>query len=264
MHIVEELISERAPKMMSHPVLFKFFKPFLYRLLAYDAAVFLTDAIKNKTGHDAFKLMIKHINPRISVQNLDRLPKEGKCILISNHPTGLADGIAVHQAIKERRPDHIFLANSDALRVMPLATDLFIPVEWKKEKRSTKKTRQTLILLKKALKEDKCIVIFPSGRLAKITCRGLIDRTWENSAAMLAKKYGTQVIPLRMKARNSFLYYLFAWANRELRDITLFQELLNKKGKTFKLTFGEPISASSLSKNAAKATQDIRDMVESL
>ena len=59
---------------------------------------------------------------------------------------------------------------------MPLATDLFIPVEWKKEKRSTKKTRQTLILLKKALKEDKCIVIFPSGRLAKITCRGLIDR----------------------------------------------------------------------------------------
>ena len=67
-----------------------------------------------------------------------------------------------------------------------------------------------------------------------------------------------------MKARNSFLYYLFAWANRELRDITLFQELLNKKGKTFKLTFGEPISASSLSKNAAKATQDIRDMVESL
>ena len=120
MHIVEELISERAPKLVGRPALFKFLRPMLYRMLAYDAAVFLTDAIKNKTGHDAFKLMAKHINPRISVQNLDRLPKTGKCILISNHPTGLADGIAVYQSIKERRPDHIFLANSDALRVMPL------------------------------------------------------------------------------------------------------------------------------------------------
>ena len=264
MHIVEELISERAPKLVGRPALFKLLRPMLYRMLAYDAAVFLTDAIKNKTGHHAFKLMTKHINPRISVQNLDRLPKTGKCILISNHPTGLADGIAVYQSIKERRPDHIFLANSDALRVMPLATDLFIPVEWKKEKRSTKKTRRTLFLLKQALKENKCIIIFPSGRLAKFTCRGLIDRKWESSAAMLARKYQTQVVPLKIEARNSFLYYLFAWISRELRDITLFNELLNKKGKTFKLTFGEPITSENLSKNAVEATQKIRSEVESL
>jgi putative hemolysin len=81
---------------------------------------------------------------------------------------------------------------------------------------------------------------------------------------MLAKKYETQVIPLKIEARNSFLYYLFAWISRELRDITLFNELLNKKGKTFKLTFGEPISSENLSKNAAEATQGIRDAVESL
>ena len=81
---------------------------------------------------------------------------------------------------------------------------------------------------------------------------------------MLARKYETQIIPLKIEARNSFLYYLFAWISRELRDITLFNELLNKKGKTFKLTFGEPISSENLSKNAAEATQGIRDAVEGL
>ena len=192
MHIVEQLIAERAPKLMSRPALFKALRPLLYRMLAYDAAVFLADAIKDKTGHEAFKLVTKHISPRTAVQDLTHLPKTGRCILISNHPTGLADGMAVFQAIRERRPDHVFLANADALRVMPKARDLIIPVEWVKDKRSSAKTRP------------------------------------------------------------------------ELRDITLFHELLNKKGQTFSLTFGEKIDPETLPKNADQASAMIRAFVEAL
>lgn len=264
MHIVEELIAERAPKLRSRPALFKAVRPLLYRMLAYDAAVFLADAIKDKTGHEAFELVTKHISPRTAVQDLTHLPKTGRCILISNHPTGLADGMAVFQAIRERRPDHIFLANADALRVMPKAQDIVIPVEWVKEKRSSAKTRQTLLDIKAALDAEKCIVIFPSGRLAKLTWRGLRDKGWESSAAMLARKYKAPIIPLRLRARNSFLYYLFAWTSPELRDITLFHELLNKKGQTFKLTFGEAINPQALPKNADKASDAIRRIVERL
>ena len=67
-----------------------------------------------------------------------------------------------------------------------------------------------------------------------------------------------------MRARNSFLYYLFSWISPELRDITLFHELLNKKGQTFKLTFGEAIDPQSLAKNADKASDAIRALVEGL
>jgi len=264
MHIVEQLIAERAPKLMGRPALFKAVRPLLYRILAYDAAVFLADAIKDKTGHEAFKLVTKHISPRTAVQDLTHLPKTGRCILISNHPTGLADGMAVFQAIRERRPDHVFLANADALRVMPKARDLIIPVEWVKDKRSNAKTRQTLMDIKAALEAEKCIVIFPSGRLAQMTWRGLRDKAWESSAAMLARKYKAPVIPLRMRARNSFLYYLFSWTSPELRDITLFHELLNKKGQTFNLTFGEAINPQGLPKNADKASDAIRAVVEKL
>ena len=264
MHIIEQLITERAPKLIGRPSLFKFVRPLLYRLLAYDAAVFLADAIKDKTGHEAFELVTKHISPRTAVQDLTYLPKTGRCILISNHPTGLADGMAVFQAIRERRPDHVFLANADALRVMPKATDLIIPVEWVHDKRSSAKTRQTLIDIKAALEAEKCIVIFPSGRLAKMTWRGLKDKEWESSAAMLARKYNAPVIPLNMRARNSWLYYFFSWTSPELRDITLFHELLNKKGQTFKLTFGDPIDPQNLPKNADKASNVIRRVVEAL
>lgn len=264
MHIVEQLIAERAPKLTGNPALFKAVRPLLYRMLAYDAAVFLADSVKDLTGHQAFQRVTDHISPRTAVQGLANLPKDGRCIIISNHPTGLADGMAVFQAIRDRRPDHTFLANADALRVMPKAGDIIIPVEWVKDKRSHSKTRQTLVNVKAALEAEKCVVIFPSGRLASLTFRGLRDKSWESSAAMLARKYDAPIIPLHMRARNSWLYYLFSKTSPELRDITLFHELLNKRGQTFKLTFGEPIAPKTLPKNADDATAQIRRVVESL
>lgn len=264
MHIVEELIAERAPKLMARPRLFRAIRPALYRMLAYDAAVFLADSIRSLTGHEAFQRVSRHINPRTAVVGLSNLPRTGACIIIANHPTGLADGLAVFQAIRERRPDHIFMANADALRVIPSGEDIIIPVEWVKSKRSHAKTRETLLAMRTALEAGKCIVIFPSGSLANLSWRGLIDKPWQNSAAMMARKYETPIIPLRIKARNSALYYFFAKVNSELRDITLFHELLNKKGKLFRLTFGEPIAPSRLSQNAEEATAMIRKIVGEL
>ena len=261
MHIVEELIAERAPHLMARPRLFRAVRPALYRMLAYDAAVFLADTVRHLTGREAFKRVANHISPRTAVRGLSRIPKEGRCVIISNHPTGLADGLAVFQAIRDRRPDHCFLANADALRVIPKGEDIIIPVEWVKDKRSHAKTRETLLLMKQALEAERCIVIFPSGRLAKMSWTGLKEHDWESSAAMVARKYNAPIIPLNIKARNSTLYYLFSKLNAELRDITLFHELLNKKGKTFRLTFGEALDPKALSKNAEKATQTIKSIV---
>ncbi len=264
MHIVEELIVERAPKITGRSRIFRAIRPMLYRLLAYDAAVFLADNIKTMNGYDAFNMITNHINPRTAIRGLHNLPENGRCILIANHPTGLADGMAVFQAIRDKRPHHVYLANADALRVMPDAGDIIIPVEWVKTKRNPRKTRQTLVDIKKALDAEKCIVIFPSGALAKMTWRGLKDKPWQNSAAMLAQKYKAPIIPVHIQARNSLLYYFFANVSPELRDITLFHELLNKKGKTFRLTFGEPIDPKTLPNKAGDATAVIRRIVETL
>lgn len=264
MHIVEELIAERAPRLISKPRLFKLVKPMLYRMLAYDAAVFLADMVRPLTGWEAFSRVSNHINPHTIVTNIDNLPEKGGCIIIANHPTGLADGLAVFKAIRERRPDHLFLANADALRVIPKGEDIIIPVEWVKSKRNHSKARNTLQAVKMALKDDRCVVIFPSGALATFGWRGLIDRPWQSSAAMLARKYKVPIIPLSIKARNSFLYYLFAKLNAELRDITLFHELLNKKEQIFRLTFGAIIPPEDVSKNAEEATAEIRKIVERL
>ncbi len=264
MHIVDELIAERARTLMSRPRLFKTIKPLLYKALHYRTAVELADTIKPLSGRNAFDRVAEVMAPRLNIDGLDNLPKDGACIIISNHPTGLADGIAVHHAIQTRRPQHLFLANADAKRVIPHCEDLIIPVEWVLSKRTLSKTRETLARTRQAFNEERCVVIFPSGKLAFMGWTGLIDKPWESSAAMLAIKYKVPVIPLRIKARNSLLYYFFEKTNGELRDITLFRELLNKKGQRFDLTFGRPIAPVELPKNAEAATAYIRNVVENL
>ncbi|MEP1230329.1 MAG: 1-acyl-sn-glycerol-3-phosphate acyltransferase, partial [Litorimonas sp.] len=189
MHIVDELILERAPRLVNKPRLFKHIKPWLYRLLDYNKAVSVVDTIMPMTGRDAFDHITQRVNPDIRITGAENIPASGRCVIIANHPTGLADGMAVFKALAPRRPEHIYLANADALRVIPKGEDIIIPVEWVKDKRTHQKARQTLISTKKAIQNNTCVVIFPSGVLGKLTWRGIKDKPWQNSAAMLAKKY---------------------------------------------------------------------------
>ena len=76
------------------------------------------------------------------------------------------------------RNDIIFFANADAIRVNPKFEDVIIPVEWVMEKRSPAKTRETLKRAGEAFAEEKCIVIFPSGRLARKEGDRLIEKDW--------------------------------------------------------------------------------------
>ena len=60
------------------------------------------------------------------------------------------------------------------------------------------------------------------------------ERPWFTSAVKLASKYDIPLIPINLKARNSFLFYVFDFIHHPLIDITLFNEVLNKKNLLMK------------------------------
>jgi putative hemolysin len=155
----------------------------------------------------------------------------------------------------------VFFANADAVRVNPAFSDVLIPVEWVKEKRSPAKTRETLRLAGEAFAAEKCVVIFPSGTLARMIDGVLTEQTWHSTALALARKKKAPVIPLNLSARNSRLYYFLARTNAELRDITLFHELLNKKGARFALQFGPKIAPEALIGDVNALTATLRTYV---
>lgn len=261
-HICDALIAERAPR-LTRSALWPVARPFLYKLLNYRQAVLMADAVRPLSGAEALDYMSDLLDLKVSVMNPDRIPATGRCIVVANHPTGIADGIAVFDAIRARRDDAVFFANADALRVSPRLGETVIPVEWVAEKRTREKTRATLLAAKAAFEAERCLVMFPAGRLARVAKDGSVtDPDWAPTAVSLARRHGAPVVPIHVAGPNSRLFHAFDRVSQELRDVTLFHELLNKKRKRFFLKVGKPIPPSRLDIDAARATYGLKAFTE--
>ena len=261
-HIIDVLIEERAPKLAASPA-WPVLRPLLYRCLDYAKARRMADAIKPLPGRAALEHVSRILSVQVAAHGLEHVPRQGRLIVVCNHPTGIADGIAVYDALKAVRPDLCFYANSDAHRVSSGFTDVLIPVEWVEAKRTRERTRQTLLLTREAMEAERCLVIFPSGRLARRQADGrLSDPPWAPSAVSLARKYEAPILPLHVAGPWSGLFHFFNRFSAELRDVTLFHELLNKRGRAFTLTVGRPVAPDSLEGEPAEAIERLKAFVE--
>jgi putative hemolysin len=261
-HIVDVLIAERAPKLAASRA-WPLMRPLLYPLLDYRKARRLADAVAPMSGRAALDYVSQLLSLEVEARNLARTPAEGPLVAICNHPTGIADGIAVYDALRMIRPDLCFYANADALRVAPDLSDALIPVEWVEAKRTRETARRTLEHTRAALDAGRCLVVFPAGRLARQQPDGrLVDPPWAASAVAVARRHGAPVLPLHVAGPWSTLFHLFHRVSGELRDITLFHELLNKRGRPFRLTVGQPIPPAALAGDAACVTARLKTYVE--
>lgn len=261
-HIVDVLIAERAPRLSASPA-WPFLRPLLHALLDYGKARRMADAIAPLSGPAALEHVSGLLSLQVAAEGLDRIPRTGRVVVICNHPTGIADGVAVYDALKDVRPDVCFYANSDAHRVASRLDEVLIPVEWVEAKRTRERTRLTLQRTREALEAERCLVIFPAGRLARRQPDGrLADPPWMASAATLARRHAAPVAPAHLAGPWSTLFHLFNRISPELRDITLFHELLNKRGRAFTLTLGPLIPPGALDGDPADATLRLKAYVE--
>ncbi|WP_372781788.1 GNAT family N-acetyltransferase [Phenylobacterium sp.] len=261
-HIIDVLIAERAPKLAA-TLVWPVLRPLLYSFLDYGKARRLADAIQPLAGRAALDYVSTLLSVKVAATGLAHVPPKGRLIVVCNHPTGIADGIAVYDALKAIRPDICFYANSDAHRVSARFGEVLIPVEWVEAKRTRERTRETLLLTREALEAERCLVIFPSGRLARRQTDGrLSDPPWAPSAVSLARKYETPVVPIHLAGPWSGLFHFFNNFSSELRDITLFHEFLNKQGREFALTVGRPIAPEAMEGEPTEAIARLKAFVE--
>jgi putative hemolysin len=261
-HIVDVLIAERAPR-LADSWIWPLARPLLYRLLDYDKARRMADAIAPLPGRLALEHVSELLALRVQTAGLQRTPAAGPLVAICNHPTGIADGVAVFDALKGRRPDLCFYANADAHRVAPRFDEVLIPVEWVEAKRSRETARRTLEHTRSAMEAGRCLVVFPSGRLARRQADGrLLDPPWAPTPVSIARRHRAPVLPIHVSGPWSTLFHLFHRISSELRDITLFHELLNKQGREFRLIVGPPIPPEALAGDAGAVTARLKVYVE--
>lgn len=256
---LDPLIAERAPWLFNGSIPARAAWPILDRLLAYQRSVEIGTHYIDQTVPEIMADLARRIARRVTVTGLDNVPTDGPALIVANHPTGIADGIILHDLLLRRRPDAFYYANSDILRVLPQFADIIVPVEWREDLRTVAKTRETMKLTREALDAGRLGVIFPSGRLAKRRGLQLHERPWMASAAMIARKFRLPVIPVHICARNSAMFYAFDAVHPTLRDITLFHETLNKDVQPYRVTVGRPLDGAALPRDAGDGIEVLRE-----
>jgi putative hemolysin len=261
---IDPLLAERAPWLGHDRPAGRFLRPVLDRLLGYRRTLELAETLAGHPGREVLGRAARMIARTVTVTGSEHIPRHGPALIVANHPTGIADGLVLTRILAARRPDVFFFANADILRVLPRLHEVIAPVEWRPEKRSHAKARQTMAYTRDAVAQGRLGVIFPSGRLAKRRGLTLHERPWMPSAASLARRFDLPVIPVHLDARNSALFYAFDLIHPTLRDITLFHETLNKGRMPYRVTMGAPIPAATLPDDPQAATAALRRATLSL
>lgn len=262
-HIVDQLIEQRVRRWRGRPLAWKLIKSFIYPLLGYQKAIRMADYVSPMGSLECLDWMSGFLHLRLEVNDASMIPASGPLILVANHPGSIVDGIAIFDVIKRIRRDISIFANGDALRVVPKLEENIIPVEWSDDYKGKAATTRVLRQATQAFRQERVVLIFPSGRVGYMTMKGTRERDWLPSAVSFARKFNALIIPIHVHARMSWLYYFFHFTNEELRDMTLFHEMLKKENYRYRLIFGQPIDAQrDLPKDPHIATSRLQSYVE--
>jgi putative hemolysin len=179
------------------------------------------------------------VNVKVSGKS-EKLPREGRFILVSNHPLGGLDGLALMHVIGQVRKDVVFPVN-DLLLFLPGLKSLFIPIN------KHGKNNENVTLIDQTFASDKAILFFPAGLVSRKQ-KGIIkDLEWKKTFISRSKKYQRDIIPVYISGKNSGFFYRFANIRKllnikvNLEMLLLPHEMMRQNNKTIEITFGKPI-----------------------
>jgi 1-acyl-sn-glycerol-3-phosphate acyltransferase len=188
-----------------------------------------------------------------SKKDRDKIPSEGRLICVSNHPLGGIDGCVLLKMVSEVRPDVKIVVN-DIVKKVENMDEVFLTYNIDDPKMQRKNVQQ----ISRALMNEEAIIIFPAGEVSRPTLKGVRDPDWKKGALFLSKKFNAPVLPLYIKAKNSFLFYAASVINKKFSTILLPHEIFNKSGKAALVKIGDPIPAEAFNSNYWKDKYNAR------
>ncbi len=237
---VREIITARAPGFFPRYPLFV--QTLIIRLLSRLLRVEeINHQIRKNAGVKGVAFIdevFEDLNFSYYLSSIDRnkIPSEGKLVVVANHPLGALDGLALLRAISEVRPDVRIIAN-DVLMNFENLEELFLPYDVF----SRHMQKEHIAHIGAELLQEKAILFFPAAEVSRLTWKGIRDPQWLNGPVFFAKKYDAPVLPVFIKGRNSILFYVISLLYKRFSTLLLPREIFNKRGKSLRFVVGDPI-----------------------
>lgn len=241
---IEQAVCDKFPAFSHQPDAIKRPTFSLLRKLTHEQEInqFLTD----NEGLDPvtfIESVFDYFNFSYTVPNRDKanIPAQGRVVIIANHPIGSLDGLAILRLLLEVRPDVKILAN-DMLMNFEALHPLLIPLDNMGGGGALKSFRSAV----EELEHDHAVIVFPAGEVSRARPSGVRDTRWRPGFLKMARRAKAPLLPVRINAKNSLLFYSASMLFKPLGTALLAQEMFNKKSATIHFRIGEAIPAIAL------------------
>ncbi len=207
----------------------------------------IEDDIKAGCTDNFFKLACKHLPLNYELKGLENIPAEGPCVIVSNHPHGMSDGLMIGDIAMKVRSDIRIVVNEflhcvRGMRPYQITVDVYGGEEAKRANMSG--MREIL----KWLRDGHCLIIFPSGSAASWSEEDgrVIDDPWQENMATIIRKTKATVVPMHFSGQNGALFQFITRKWKEKRSAFLAREIKRDRHTLHQVRVGKPIPGSRL------------------
>jgi putative hemolysin len=202
-------------------------------------------------------------------KNSEHIPRQGPCIIISNHPFGILDGLIICSEVAKLRKDYRILINEE-LTAIDHIRDYLFPLRLDMSKDALKLNIKSKNDAIEFINKGGLVIIFPSGEVAtsERLFKRAVEKEWKPIIGSIVRKVNCKILPVYCHGQNSFLFQLTGIINYKLRRILFARELINKSNKKFYAECGELLDSqlfhklenSQIAKNLRSETLKIANL----
>ena len=198
-------------------------------------------------GAGFFDEALDYIGITYKTRGEENLDLSKKYIFACNHPLGGPEALIIGSVFRRIYGDGFRVPANQILYNMKPLQEFFVPVKVQAGRQS----RDIADRFARMFESDCQVLVFPAGLCAR-TFKGVVtEMPWKKMFITQARKYERDVVPVHISGHNSKWYFFLSWLSRTLKlkmnigMLYLVDELFNKAGEEFVITFGKPLPYTS-------------------
>ncbi|MFT5304009.1 MAG: putative hemolysin [Mariniblastus sp.] len=241
----------------------------LYRSLGFDKFNSVYSQLPPCSPEELSRVFLEamEVQTELDGESIEVLPKDGPLVVVSNHPFGLIEGLALDTLLQSVRRDSTVMAVNWLAQIPEFQEHLILVGPAGKSRRrgtSIKGWRQAIGWLK----SGHAMAVFPAGRVGRFQWRKMsaCDLEWSAHIASVIRRTKARTVPVYFHGNNSFMFNLVAALMPPLVDFRLVREFNNKRKKNLRATIGRVIEPSEIENFATdeEAVKFLRQETEAL
>lgn len=203
---------------------------------------------------------LEKLGAKVESLHSEFVPKTGSIVIVSNHPLGGLDGMALIKSVGDIRPDVHFLVN-DVLKNLKNYGDIYVAVN-KLGATSAKHLR----VMEEVFRTESALLVFPAGLVSRKQNGMVRDLEWKKTFVTQAIDHKRMIQPVFIEGENSKFFYNFAmWRKRlgikvNIEMLFLPDEMFKARKETIKIHFSKPFDSNIL--NSSKTHKQWAALVQ--